>query len=119
MVRRWKATAFPFETSATIPDSAGTTTLLSRVVGTIAAGNHVAQSGDSYAVVNSGIHGNAALKTLIDTVDAVADRIIVSVAGIVSGARSGTEVFEYDGLRMTSVNDGHGNRTSVTFEAIE
>ena len=31
MVRRWKATAFPFETSAEIPDSPGTTTLLTRL----------------------------------------------------------------------------------------
>lgn len=34
------------------------------------------QTGDAYAVVNSGTHGNAALKTLIDTVDAVVDSIL-------------------------------------------
>lgn len=34
------------------------------------------QTGDAYAVVNSGAHGNAALKTLIDTVDAVVDSIL-------------------------------------------
>jgi hypothetical protein len=28
--------------------------------------SHVAQTGDSYAIVNSGTHGNAALKTLVD-----------------------------------------------------
>lgn len=33
------------------------------------------QTGDAYAVVNSGTSGNAALKTLIDTVDTVADAI--------------------------------------------
>jgi len=33
------------------------------------------QTGDSYAIVNSGTHGNAALKTLIDTVDTVVDAI--------------------------------------------
>lgn len=60
-------------------DSSGVTTLLSRHVGTIAAGTHNPQSGDSYAIVNSGTYGNNALKTLIDTVDTVADGIEVHV----------------------------------------
>lgn len=34
---------------------------------------HTAQTGDSYAIVNSGTHGNAALKTLIDAVDDYVD----------------------------------------------
>lgn len=42
------------------------TTLTNRLVGTIATGTHNPQSGDAYAVVNNGTHGNAALKTLID-----------------------------------------------------
>ena len=37
----------------------------------------VNQTGDGYAVVSSGTHGNAALKTLIDTVDTVADAVKV------------------------------------------
>jgi hypothetical protein len=36
---------------------------------------HTAQTGDSYAIVNSGTFGNSALKTLIDTMDTVADAI--------------------------------------------
>lgn len=32
-------------------------------------------TGDAYAIVNSGTHGNAALKTLIDTVDTVVDAV--------------------------------------------
>lgn len=49
-------------------EEAGSTlaTLLSRIVGTLLTGNHSPQSGDGYAVVNSGTHGNSALKTLID-----------------------------------------------------
>lgn len=34
------------------------------------------QTGDAYAIVNSGTHGNAALKTLIDAVDTVVDSIL-------------------------------------------
>lgn len=34
------------------------------------------QTGDAYAIVNSGTHGNAALKTLIETVDTVVDSIL-------------------------------------------
>jgi hypothetical protein len=40
-----------------------------------AAGSGVAQTGDAYAIVNSGTHGNSALKTLIDTVDTVVDAV--------------------------------------------
>ena len=36
---------------------------------------HTAQTGDAYAIVNSGTHGNAALKTLVDTVDTVVDGV--------------------------------------------
>lgn len=38
-------------------------TLLTRVVGTLATGTHNPQTGDAYAVVNSGTFGNSAIKT--------------------------------------------------------
>lgn len=44
-----------------------------------------AQTGDAYAIVNSGTHGNAALKTLIDTVDTVADEILVDTGTTLDG----------------------------------
>lgn len=49
-----------------------------------------AQTGDSYAIVNSGTHGNAALKTLIDAVDNFIDTEITDIgnrlpAALVSG----------------------------------
>lgn len=56
-------------------------TQLGKLVGTIASGTHNPQSGDSYAIVNSGTHGNAALKTLIDAVGGYVD---TEVAAIVS-----------------------------------
>lgn len=43
-------------------DSSGITTLLARIVGTLAAGTHQPQSGDAFAVVNNVTHGNAALQ---------------------------------------------------------
>ncbi|MEN6375541.1 MAG: hypothetical protein ABFD75_12305 [Smithella sp.] len=43
-------------------------TLLTRIVGTLASGTHNAQSGDSYAIANSGTYGLSALKTLIDAI---------------------------------------------------
>jgi len=42
------------------------------------------QTGDAYAIVNSGTHGNAALKTLIDTVDTVVDAIKVKTDALPS-----------------------------------
>lgn len=54
---------------------------------------HTAQTGDAYAVVNSGTFGNSALKTLIDTVDTVADAILLDTGtdGVVvaAGSKSG------------------------------
>ncbi len=62
-------------------DTAGTTTLLSRIVGTLATGTHNPQTGDAYAIVNHATYGNAqlartgadsdTLKTLSDQIDTV------------------------------------------------
>jgi hypothetical protein len=40
---------------------------------------HTAQTGDAYGIVNSGTHGNAALKTLIDAVDDFLDTEIAAI----------------------------------------
>jgi hypothetical protein len=42
---------------------------LDRVVGTIAAGTHNPQTGDSYAIVNNGTYGNSAIETLVDDLE--------------------------------------------------
>ncbi len=113
-------------------DTPGTTTLLTRIAGTLAAGTHEPQSGDSYAIVNSGTHGNAALKTLIDTVDGVVDAILLDTAaldarlsdelmgrmaciliGNVADARTAAEVFTYGGVTGTVTADADGNRTII------
>lgn len=47
-------------------DTAGVTTLLTRIIGTLASGTHSPQSGDSYSIVNNGTYGNSALNTDID-----------------------------------------------------
>jgi hypothetical protein len=44
---------------------------------------HTAQTGDAYAIVNSGTHGNAALKTLVDTVDDFLDTEMAAVLAAV------------------------------------
>jgi hypothetical protein len=44
-------------------DTSGTTTLLGRIIGTLAAGTHNPQTGDAYAIVNNGTYGNSALHT--------------------------------------------------------
>lgn len=56
-------------TLTAIGDSAGVTTLLARIVGTLTAGNHQPQSGDSYALAN-GTSGFAAIKGQTATIDA-------------------------------------------------
>lgn len=42
-----------------------------------------AQTGDAYAIVNSGVHGNAALKVLIDAVDDFVDTEVASILAAV------------------------------------
>ena len=44
-------------------------------MGVTALTGHTPQTGDSYAIVNDGAHGNAALKTLVETADTVVDAI--------------------------------------------
>lgn len=115
-------------------DTAGTTTLLSRVVGTIAAGSHVAQTGDSFAYLgtNLGLLGaNAteaggtgdhltalATAAAVEVIDGIVDRIIVPCAGTTSGAGTGTEVFTYAGITMTATVDEVGERSAVEWGTV-
>ena len=97
-VEEWNANAVPAEHTAgypvvTVKDGAGTgeiNTNAGKVVGvelvdalTTYTGN-TPQSGDAYSVVNSGTHGNAALKTLIDTVDNFVDSEVSAIQAIVN-----------------------------------
>jgi len=115
-------------------DTAGTTTLLSRIVGTLAAGTHTAQSGDAYAIANSGTHGNAALKTLIDAVDTVVDAILLDTGtdGVVvaSGSKTGyslaadqeVNVTKWGGTAVASANvlsDGAITAAKIAASALD
>lgn len=71
---------------------AGTNNVIPTVtsVGTVTTlSGHTAQTGDSYAIVNSGTHGNAALKTLIDVIDGVVDLILEDTGTTVPAQISG------------------------------
>jgi hypothetical protein len=57
-------------TLTSIADSAGITTLLNRIIGTLATGTHQPQSGDSYPVVSNVTYGLSALKTILDSIGA-------------------------------------------------
>jgi hypothetical protein len=62
------------------------TTLTNRLVGTILTGNHSPQTGDAYAVVNNGTHGNAALKAILDTSGVVLANGAIAAGKIADGA---------------------------------
>lgn len=98
----------------------------SRVLGTVAAGTHNAQSGDSYAIVNSGTYGNSAIKTQLadihDTdlpaVKTVADGIEVHVhqtdSRVIGTIATGTHNPQ-TGDSYTIVNSGtYGNSAIKT-----
>ena len=72
------ATGFSTHSAADVW-AAGARTLTAATNITSTGGTTVPQTGDSYAIVNSGTHGNAALKTLIDAID---DYIDTEVAAI-------------------------------------
>lgn len=76
-------------TLTAISDSSGVTTLLSRIVGTLASGTHNPQSGDAYAVVNNGSYGNSALKSLIDALPTAA---AIATAVWAAGTRTLTSI---------------------------
>ena len=44
-------------------------TISGKVIGTLAAGTHTAQTGDAYAVVSNATYGNSALETLVDDLE--------------------------------------------------
>lgn len=92
-------------TLTAISDSSGVTTLLSRIVGTLASGTHTAQSGDAYArlgaPVGASISGDiAAVKA--ETAAIVAD---TGTDGVVVAAASKT------GYSLTAMT-GLGNQTA-------
>ena len=84
------ASATPGTVNVALINSVATSsvTTISSHIGT--TGASTAQTGDSYAIVNSGTFGNSALKTLIDTVDNFVDTEIADIqnrlpAALVSG----------------------------------
>lgn len=50
----------------------------------------------------------------LKTIDTLLDKFAPVIIGTVTGARTGTEVFVYGGVTVTSENDADGNRTAVT-----
>lgn len=74
------------------------------------------QTGDAYGVVNSGTHGNAALKTLIDTVDNFIDTEIAAIQttlGTPAGASLAADLVVIDNFvddlesRLTAARAGY------------
>jgi hypothetical protein len=61
-------------------DTTGTTTLLTRVVGTLSAGTHNPQSGDSFALAN-GVNGFVATKADTVAIKTKTDQLAFTVAG--------------------------------------
>lgn len=89
---------------------------------------HTAQTGDSFAIVNSGTHGNAALKTLIDTLDNILDTefpALVTTIGTPAGASVSADILVLDNLvddlesRLTAVRAGYLDNLSAGAAALE
>jgi len=112
MAWRWKADFFPWTSSAT-------------VAATLDAGDVTGNLPAEIKAVDDGVIraelGMAAadMDEQLGAAKALLDRIIVPVAGTSSGSPTGTEVFEYGSVRMTSTVDDDGNRTAVEWSAVE
>ena len=64
-----------------------------RIAGTLLAGNHTAQSGDGYAILNNGTYGNSALNTAIGTMQGNVNSIaslLVTVSSVTTIINSNT-----------------------------
>lgn len=85
----------------------GTTTNLVNTVTTY-TGN-TPQTGDSYAIVNSGTHGNAALKTLIDTLTTYVDTEVADIgnrlpAALTAGGNMKCDALAFSGSTTAADN---------------
>ncbi len=78
-------------------------------------GNTV-QTGDSFAIVNSGTHGNAALKTLIDTIDNIIDTEFPALVIVADAIKAKTDslTFTVAGDVDCNVQTLGGSTTPVT-----
>lgn len=72
--------------------AAATRTLTSAANITSTGGTTVPQTGDAFGVVNSGTHGNAALKTLIDAIDNFVDTEITALTSAVDNVPTNAEL---------------------------
>lgn len=79
---------------------------------------HTAQTGDSYAIVSSGTHGNAALKTLIDTVDTVVDAILVDTAEIGAAGAGLTALASAVNLATTNTYAAEVHKATVAAASV-
>jgi hypothetical protein len=68
----------------------------------VLSGNEVVQTGDAYAIVSSGTHGNAALKTIADSIlaDTGTDGVVVA-----AGSKTGYKLAS-DGIDLILCADG-------------
>jgi hypothetical protein len=78
---------------------------------------HTAQTGDAYAIVNSGTHGNAALKTLIDTIDDFLDTEIAAILAAVD-TEIGAIKAKTDPMTYTVANQLDSNIQSINDTAV-
>jgi hypothetical protein len=72
----------------TAPDNSSISTILSRIIGTIATGTHNPQSGDGYAILSNGTYGNSALQTLLTTIAGYLDTEIQAIIDALATAQS-------------------------------
>lgn len=87
---------------ATNPDVTSTFAILPGAQ-SIGVNGDTAQTGDAYAIVNSGTHGNAALKTLIDTVDNFVDTEIADIQARLPAALVGGRIDSSVGAMAANV----------------
>ena len=71
------------------------------------------QTGDSYAIVNSGTHGNAALKTLIDTIDNFVDTEITDIQARLPAALTAGGNIKADALAVSGDTTAADNLESA------
>lgn len=78
---------------------------------------HTAQTGDSYAIVASGTHGNAALKSLIDAVDNFVDTEIADIQSRIPASLTSDGMMKADMLYVNGTAQSNGD-LNIKLDAI-
>lgn len=112
----WSGAVVNYDTLTTLNTvNANVSTILGRVIGTLASGTHQPQSGDAYAVVNDVTYGNAAIRTIVAAIQTVLSGITSLANWLRLGFRKGFT----NSTALGEINTGGTSAYDTTTDSLE